>query len=395
MSVQRRILILTTGKGGGHRSSSNAIEEAIHKLDTSVDVKSIDAMEFMPGYSAESNDETGYISLTTKYRFFWKLMYEFSSRRKEGSNRVLAHAIFRRFSKKILELKPDVILSVHPCFVGSVILCLEKMHMTIPVCTCIIDLVKHSRLWHDTKCAITFVPTKAMFRELQDEGFADERLVHSGFPVRAEFKFNDRRRKNDRSHLNILMVNPSLERDEVTLEMVRIVLKFSSDVTVVTGSDRHLKQYLDESLQEENRVEVLGYVTDMQKRLSKADVVITKAGPNIVLEAVRMCVPILITGHILGQEEENHNYVIENGYGLKCESPGELEQALQTLLHNGRELMSQFSNSERTCADTDGAAVVAQHLIEILGRKTDDQTQTKAHTGAHSENAREELSRTI
>jgi len=365
--MQKRILILTSNKiGGGHRSSSNAIKDALLELAPDVEVKDVDSLEFMPGYTGDEKDEQGYVTFTSRYRFFWKLFFEFSSFFAGFSNFILYNAIYKRFRKLVLDYKPDVILSVHPCFVGSVHNCLKKMKLDIPFCTCIIDLVKHSRLWHDKKCAITFTPTAAMYDFLLKKGFKKERLVHSGFPIKEKFNKINKSPRIDISVPNVLMANPTLEGNKAALELVLATLKHNVNLTVVTGRNQKLKKYLDEKLLGVKNVTVLDYVFDMDTRLSNADVIITKAGPNIILEAVKMCVPVLITGHILGQEEKNYQYIVENGYGLKCDSPKELSDALVRLFENDYELLKKISHNEQGCNDTAGAKVIAEHLLTLL-----------------------------
>jgi len=362
--MRKKILILTTGKGGGHRSSSNAIKAAILELDPDVDVNDFDAMRFFYGYTGD--DETGYITFTTKYRFFWKCFFEITSFFKGISNYILSKPIYKRFCKLIKEYEPDVILSVHPCFVGSVNLCLKRMKLTTPLYTCIIDLVKHSNLWHDKKCEITFVPTLKMYELLLNKGFKEEKLVHSGFPINERFSKINRSPRTEISIPNVLMVSPSLKSNKVTLDLILAALEHNINLTVVTGSNKKLKEFLDEKLDSAENVEVFGYVSDMDSRLSQADVLITKAGPNMILEAVKMCVPIIITGYILGQEEKNHQYIVENGYGLKCDSPKELSEALDRLFANDYELLKKFSHNQSGCNDTSGAQVVAKRLLEDM-----------------------------
>jgi len=148
-----------------------------------------------------------------------------------------------------------------------------------------------------------------------------------------------------------------------------VALKFKVKLTVVTGSDRQLKTYLDQHLSNRPDVEVLGYIHDMPDRLASADLIVTKAGPNMMLEAVSMCVPILITGHILGQEEENYTYVVDNGYGMKCESPAEFESALNTILVDDADSLSRMRANEMACKDTNGAPVIARNLIDIVVKR--------------------------
>ena len=361
----QKVLILTAQKGGGHRSSSNAIEKALIELNPSLQINSFDSLELMPGYTGE---EKGYITFTTRYRFFWKCFFEFTSFFKNLSDFFLYKTIFKRFKKLINDYKPDIILSVHPCYVGSVLKCLKKIKSDIPLYTCIIDLVKHSRLWRDKRCKITFVPTVKMYNLLIKKGFKKERLVHSGFPINEKFNKLNKIPKTQISVPNVLMVSPSLKRYKVTLKLILETLKHNVNLTVVTGSDKKLKKYLDKKLLNVKNVSVLGYVLDMDTRLSNADVLIAKAGPNMILEAVKMCVPVLITGHILGQEEKNYQYIVENGYGLQCGSPKKLNAALTRLFENDYELLKKFSHNQKSCSDTSGAKVVAKHLIEDLGK---------------------------
>ena len=361
--MQKKILILSSGKGGGHKSSSDAIKRALSELNPDIDAVVFDSMEFMPGYDGE---DKGYISFTTKYRFFWKIFFEFTSFFRGFSNFILSKPIYKRFKKLIKDYKPDIILSVHLCFVGSVIKCLKKMKAEIPVYTCIVDLVKHSRLWHDKKCVTTFVPTLAMYNALLKKGFKKEKLFHSGFPVNEKFNKINKSPKTEISVPDVLMVSPSLKRDKVTLQLILATLKHNVNLTVVTGKDTKLKSYLDKKLVNAKNVTVTGYVFDMDDRLSAADVLIAKAGPNMILEAVKMCVPVIITGHIPGQEEKNYQYIVENGYGLKCGSPKELDGALGKLFENDYELLKKFSHNEQNCADLDGARTIAGRLSEAV-----------------------------
>lgn len=362
--MSKRILILTAGKGGGHRNSSDAIESEILRLDPTAEVNAVDALSFFPGYTG---DETGYISLTTRYRLFWKCFFEVTSFFKGISNRVLARPIYRPCQALIRDYQPDLILSVHPCFVGSVDICLKRMKSTIPLYTCIIDLVKHSRLWYDTSCATTFVPTREMYELLLKRGFSRQRLVHSGFPIGQRYDRKNKLPATLGALPNILMVSPSLKGQRATLELIRAATEHEAELCVVTGSNRKLRKFLDEELGSAPNVTITGYVSDMDRRLARADVLIAKAGPNNILEAVRMCVPVLITGHIPGQEEKNHRYIVEHGYGLRCDSPEKLRRALERVFANDRELLEEFSRNEQDCPDVFGATVVAQRLLDALG----------------------------
>ena len=357
--MNKRILILTAQKGGGHRSSSDAVEKAILALNQNADIISFDALELMPGYNG---DEKGYVLLTTRYRVVWKLFFELTSLFSGVSNFFLHKTIERRFKDIIDRYQPDIILTLHPCFVGSVQMCLKKMRLSIPVLTCIVDLVKHTRLWHDKRSAATFVPTARMRDVLLKKGFKPERVIHTGFPVKEAYLHCIKNLKADGLTPDVLMINPSMRGNKAALMFIRSILAFRVNLTVVTGQNTGMKTYLDKNLKGEPSVTILGYVTDMAERMARADIIITKAGPNLLMEAVAMGVPIIITGHIPGQEEKNHAYIVENHYGLKAESPCLLRDALGLLLKENRRLMRDISENQRRCTDTRGAEAIAAWL---------------------------------
>jgi len=206
-----------------------------------------------------------------------------------------------------------------------------------------------------------------MYNYLLQKGFKKERLIHSGFPINEKFNKINKSPKEKILVPNILMVSPSQKCNKVILQLMLATLKHNVNLTVVTGSNKKLKNYLDNRLNVKN-VTVLGYVFDLDTRLSHADLLITKAGPNMILEAVKMCVPVLITGHIPGQEEKNYQYIVENGYGLKCGSPKKLSNALDLLFENDYKMLKEFSRNEQDCNDTSGSEVVAQHLLQYLDK---------------------------
>lgn len=124
--MSKKILILTAGKTGGHRSASNAIKKTLEKLDKDLEIVDYDSNKLFLGYKGYGGEQ-GYITLTTRFRFLWKLFFEFTSFIRPISNYFLYHAIKRNFLRLLRNEKPDAILSLHPCFVGSVLKVLKNI----------------------------------------------------------------------------------------------------------------------------------------------------------------------------------------------------------------------------------------------------------------------------
>ena len=70
-------------------------------------------------------------------------------------------AIFskRRLNKLLDEYDPDLVITVHPVFNGSVIDVLKKRKKEIPMIAVFADLISIPRLWIDRRLTLSIAPT--------------------------------------------------------------------------------------------------------------------------------------------------------------------------------------------------------------------------------------------
>ncbi len=80
---------------------------------------------------------------------------------------------------------------------------------------------------------------------------------------------------------------------------------FDCTVTLLTGRDERLKRYIERKLSDKagDRLVLPGYVVNIEQYMQTSDLLITKAGPNILMESVHCGIPVIITGNLPGQEE--------------------------------------------------------------------------------------------
>ena len=89
-------------------------------------------------------------------------------------------------------------------------------------------------------------------------------------------------------------------------------------VVVVCGRNAALKRRLDRlAARSGGRLTVTGFVNNMSDWLRCCDLVVTKAGPGTIAEAACCGTPLLLTGHIPGQEKGNAEIVTGAGAGLR------------------------------------------------------------------------------
>lgn len=360
----KKVLILMAEKTGtGHKSSANAIKESIKEKTDDIEVIIYNAMTLMGKTGMRL--ENSYNGLTSNTPLIWKLTYEFTNVFNRITNYLIYKFSVKKFKKLIEETKPDLIISVHPMFNGSIAHAIKRLKINIPFFTYIIDLVKISKLWLSKKNDLTFCPTEKVYNKLVKSGFKREEVIVAGFPINKKFSKLNKFDEKEYTVPKVLMVSPSTKGKFVYKLALLLLDNFKTNLTIVAGNNKKQYNFLLNKLANKN-VTILGYVDDMPKKLQEADIILTKAGPNMILEAVRMCVPVIVTGHILGQEEKNYKFITDNEYGLKCESCKSLKKAFEKLQKDNYKKLNIFRENEFKCKATDGADIAADYIIDYL-----------------------------
>jgi 1,2-diacylglycerol 3-beta-galactosyltransferase len=132
------------------------------------------------------------------------------------------------------------------------------------------------------------------------------------------------------------------------------------DVVVLCGRNARLRRQL--AAVPDDRLTVLGFVTNVADWLRCADVVVGKAGPGTIAEAACCGAPLLLTSHVPGQERGNTELVVSAGAGLPARSVRELVRHVDRLRHDPAaltEMRAAAARLGRPAAATDAATVIA------------------------------------
>jgi 1,2-diacylglycerol 3-beta-galactosyltransferase len=116
---------------------------------------------------------------------------------------------------------------------------------------------------------------------------------------------------------------------EITRQRVR------AQLVVVAGRNRQLYAQVDQLRRRAHtptHIVLFGFVRNMPDLMRAADVIVTKAGPGAIGEAVACELPIILTGALPGQEDGNIDFVLQNGLGVLAPTPERLTHHLTTLL---------------------------------------------------------------
>ena len=112
----------------------------------------------------------------------------------------------------------------------------------------------------------------------------------------------------------------------------KILLKNNdTQVVVICGKNRELKNELEMNYAEQEGVKILGYTENMREWMQTADVLITKAGGVTVSEALASNIPLILFNPVPGQEMENAIYFRKNGMAKIAENLEDVLDCLEEL----------------------------------------------------------------
>ncbi len=360
-----KILILQAEKTGtGHKAAANAIEKRLKLLG--YETKQLNCFTTMGKMGVSW--EKSYIPLTTKHPYMWKIAHGFSQIFTNLTHWFIYEKCKKQMLKEILDYKPDLIISVHCMFTKAISKLLKKQKLNIPFMINVIDLVNPPKVWQDKRADISFVPTEEVKLDYLKRGFKEEQLVVSGFPIREDLARPLEAKKVD-GKPNILMVNPSVNLKK-NIRFLKETAKLNANISFVCGRDERLYAALKKEQQNDpalQNVEIAGFVTDMTERLTNCHILLTKAGPNMILEGARSGSAVVVTGHIPGQEAKNYEYITKNGYGIKCENPKKVYAQLKDMIETGK--LNTFLKNSLNSKANDGAIIIANTVDKFLKNK--------------------------
>ncbi len=338
----KKIMILTSERtGNGHKAAANALEKKFNSLG--YETKQVDCFTMMGKLGVLL--ENSYIPITTKCPLLYYIPFLFTQAFPDSMHSLIYIKIKKELKREINEFNPDLILSVHSMFTKSISYFLKKEKINIPFYINVIDLVKPPKVWIDKNANAIFVATDEVKNNYIKRGIDKEKIFVSGFPIRDDIKIRTTPKQID-GKINILLVTPSLSFRK-NIKFVKEVSKLNNvSINVICGRDEKFYKSLIKK-QKLNKIskdiKIYGFVNNMNEFLENSHIIITKAGPNMILEATRSATAVVISGHIKGQENWNYEFIEKNNFGFKCYEPRKIYKKLYNFI-NSSELSNCLKN---------------------------------------------------
>ena len=364
--MKKIMIISSTKTGHGHQSIAAALTEQIKEYsDIQVDV--VDGFLFLGRLGLKAS---GIYGPVTRYsQQFWKLNWEMTANTNEAWVQIMASSLNDRFMQRLKNDPPNLIVSVHPMFNACITSIIREYDFHIPFITLLADLVDIHPMWVDNHANCILCPTDESMKACKNLGAPGSLLHRCDFPTRRNFtdaarKVNRQPYSGDRS-LECLLMSGGEGSGNLKVIAEHLLNNFNTNVTVICGRNLRMKALLEKQLtQFGNRINILGFCTNVQDYMMKADVTVMRGSPNSMMEAVVCNTPLIITGSLPGQEASNPEYAQKHGLGVICLDLKKLPVLLQSLLDNNAAGLNNIMEKQRIFRNLDSASEIARLLVE-------------------------------
>lgn len=331
---RRLVSLLFSDTGGGHRSAAEAIVEALSlRHPGRYELEMVDVFkEYAPRPLSFAPEM--YPGMT-HYPRMWGLGFHLSDgrRRARALMTVTWPYVRNAVNRLVHERRPDMWVSVHPLFITPLIKALEESRP--PFITVVTDLVTTHALWFEPAVDLCLVPTEAARERAIRCGMPPGRLRVVGLPVMQRFSGPPGDRRKLRLDLGwpvelpMVLVIGGSEGMGPFYETARAIAGLGGDfgLALVAGRNEKLRQRLKAAAWEVPTF-VYGFVRCMPEMMRAATLLVTKAGPGTITEAINADLPMVLYSHLPGQEEGNVTFVTEQGVGTWAPGPKKAAQSV-------------------------------------------------------------------
>lgn len=379
----KKVLILMSDTGGGHRASAEAIKATFQKEFG--DEYQVFVTDLWTDHTPwPFNQLPRSYSFLVKHGTLWKMTYYGSAPRVVHQSNFAATSTFiaREVMKGLMKYQPDIIISVHPLMqhVPLRILRSKGLLKKIVFTTVVTDLSTCHPTWFHKLVTRCYCPTEEVAKRALRAGLEPSQIKVFGLPVRPSFVKAVRTKDELRRELGmdedlraVLLMGggEGMGPIEATARALGNALYDENNaepigqILIICGRNKKLADKLN-SIDWKIPVKVMGFVTKMEECMGACDCIITKAGPGTIAEAMIRGLPIILNGYIAGQEAGNVPYVVENGFGKFSKSPNEIARIVARWFGPYSDELEAMSQNALRLARADAVFKIVHDLHKLV-----------------------------
>ncbi|MFA6549036.1 MAG: glycosyltransferase [Candidatus Margulisiibacteriota bacterium] len=367
--VKKKILYLFSDTGGGHRSAATAIMRAVDDL-----YKNRVSQEMVDVFAECSSFLNVFARLyapVIKYspKLWGQLYYWLDDEKKlEQLEQISRPFVLKELKKLLLKVKPDAVVSVHPMVNHLTVKAICETDLKIPFIVVITDPVTLHRAWVVPQVDLCIVATpEARLRAIK-YGMPSAKIKVAGMPI--DPKFAQKIARTDKSAAVRLFTVLLMGGGEGAGKMEDIIDEFErtgfdGELIVITGRNKQLEKKLRSKTDQFNfPIRVYGFTNQVYELMSESDMIVTKAGPGTIAEALAMNLPIIITSWLPGQEEGNVAFVEKAKVGRVSEDPTQIVKLVKHLRQPAQ--YEALKRNIKKVSRPQAALEIARHIFKCI-----------------------------
>ncbi len=367
--MSKKILIISSEyTGRGHKSITDALCEQFNKI-SDVEVSILEGFSMLGKVGIKISKSYG--PLTRMSKNAWKMTWKFVQHNTETVNTAVKTLISKKFADIVADEKPDVIVSVHPVFIGCILDVMEKKNIKIPFVSMYADLVSISNLWTDPRADYTLCYTREAVDYSLKMGIPEEKIKCFSFPVRERFTYGNPVAGSQlfkASKIPTFLIMSGGEGSGNMLDLSRMLLNnFNCRVKVLTGRNETLREKFEKHEKEiyGERIDVYGFVEAIEELMLSSDIAFMRGSPNTILEAINCCLPMVITDALPGQEAGNPYYFEDNQLGCFAHDLEEIKKVVKSLLENDAQRLTEIREHQKSFRNPNAAKEIVEFILSL------------------------------
>ncbi len=369
---RKKILFLFSDTGGGHRSATEAMIEALD-LEFPGRFESFMVDFFRDYYPKPLKYAPEIYPPISRVPQAWGLSYKASNGKvRTRAVNQLAYPYVRKAARRLVQENPaDLIVSVHPLVNTTLMRAMKDSPR--PFITVVTDMVSTHAFWYDRRADLVVVPTEEAKKRGMEYGVPEGNLRVIGLPVDDKFcrPMEDRevwrRKMGWRNDLPVILIVGGGDGMGPLKRVARAIneARLEASLVVICGRNEALKADL-ESLDWQIPAHIYGFTREMPQFMAASDMLVSKAGPGTISEAFIAGLPLVIYAKLPGQEDGNVAFVVKERAGVWAPRPREVVAALRRWVEDPAE-RQRAAEASRRVAKPDAARQVARLIAEQVG----------------------------
>ena len=356
-----KVIIFYASYGGGHLNAAKSIQECILNNYKEIDVELIDCMKYV-NITIEKITTAAYRGMAKKAPWAWGRIYADSQKGPlahitSRSNKIMAIKLL----KLLREKNPDLIISTHPFGSQMCSYLKRKNKIHAKIATIMTDFAPHDQwLVGSDFTDYFFVAHKKMKDYLISKNIDERKIFDTGIPISNRFlvdydknsilkelEFHD----NKKTILFFGGGEFGLGKTR-TVEIFECFVKLfkNTQIIAISGKNEKMRNAFEKIVEENNRtdsIKVFEYTKQVPEFMSISDLVVTKPGGLTTSESLASNLPMVIINPIPGQEEENAEFLEENGIAIWIKKNDDPYKKLENLFSDEKKLADMKENTKK------------------------------------------------